>query len=113
MQRSRTSRITEKAAMKIFAHRGTSTHFPENTHSAIMAALKANVDGIEVDVQSALDDYVIIHDTYLDRTTNGKWCDHTTSLLVWLYIFFALKFISNNCPKSDFLLASLNFLIII
>ena len=58
--------------MKIFAHRGTSTHFPENTHSAIMAALKANVDGIEVDVQSALDDYVIIHDTYLDRTTNGK-----------------------------------------
>ena len=58
--------------MKIFAHRGASTHFPENTQSAIIAALKANVDGIEVDVQSALDDYVIIHDTYLDRTTNGK-----------------------------------------
>lgn len=58
--------------MKIFAHRGASTHFPENTQSAIIAALKARVDGIEVDVQSALDDYVIIHDTYLDRTTNGK-----------------------------------------
>lgn len=58
--------------MKIFAHRGASTHFPENTQSAIIAALKAGVDGIEVDVQSALDDYVIIHDTYLDRTTNGK-----------------------------------------
>ena len=58
--------------MKIFAHRGASTHFPENTQSAIMAALNQGVDGIEVDVQSALDDYVIIHDTYLDRTTNGK-----------------------------------------
>jgi glycerophosphoryl diester phosphodiesterase len=66
--------------MKIFAHRGASTHFPENTQSAIIAALKANVDGIEVDVQSALDDYVIIHDTYLDRTTNGKGkvCDFST-----------------------------------
>lgn len=57
--------------MKIFAHRGASGHFPENTHSAIMAAISIGVDGIEVDVQSATDDYMIIHDTWLDRTTNG------------------------------------------
>ncbi|WP_372761310.1 glycerophosphodiester phosphodiesterase [Pseudoalteromonas sp.] len=58
--------------MKVFAHRGASGHFPENTQSAIMAALNIGVDGIEVDVQSALDDYMIIHDTWLDRTTTGK-----------------------------------------
>lgn len=57
--------------MKIFAHRGASGDFPENTQSAILAALAIGVDGIEVDIQSALDDYVVIHDTHLDRTTNG------------------------------------------
>jgi len=58
--------------MKIFAHRGASGDFPENTQSAILAALKAGVDGIEVDIQSALDGYMLIHDSWLDRTTNGK-----------------------------------------
>ncbi|SFC45496.1 glycerophosphodiester phosphodiesterase [Pseudoalteromonas denitrificans] len=58
--------------MKIFAHRGASGNFPENTHSAINGALDVEVDGIEVDLQSAKDDYVIIHDSWLDRTTNGQ-----------------------------------------
>jgi glycerophosphoryl diester phosphodiesterase len=57
--------------MKIFAHRGASGHFPENTRSAILEALKIGVDGIEVDIQSALDDYMLIHDSWLDRTTSG------------------------------------------
>lgn len=57
--------------MKIFAHRGASGLYPENTRSAIDAALALAVDGIEVDVQSTLDDFAIIHDTWLDRTTNG------------------------------------------
>ncbi len=58
--------------MKIFAHRGASGLYPENTQSAIKAAVDIHVDGIEVDVQSCLDDYMIIHDTWLDRTTNGR-----------------------------------------
>ncbi|ATG76594.1 MULTISPECIES: glycerophosphodiester phosphodiesterase [unclassified Pseudoalteromonas] len=57
--------------MKVFAHRGASGHFPENTKSAILEALKIGVDGIEVDIQSAIDDYMLIHDSWLDRTTNG------------------------------------------
>ncbi len=57
--------------MKIFAHRGVSGHFPENTHAAIKAALALKLDGIEVDLQSTSDDYAIIHDTWLERTTNG------------------------------------------
>ncbi|WP_348981652.1 glycerophosphodiester phosphodiesterase [Pseudoalteromonas arctica] len=58
--------------MKIFAHRGASGTYPENTQSAITAAVEIEIDGIEVDVQSCLDDYMIIHDTWLDRTTNGR-----------------------------------------
>ena len=40
--------------------------------SAIIAAVDLAVDGIEIDVQSCLDDYMIIHDTWLDRTTSGR-----------------------------------------
>ena len=58
--------------MQIFAHRGASGNYPENTASAINAALQAQVDGIELDVQSCADNFVIIHDSWLDRTTNGN-----------------------------------------
>ncbi|MEQ3511993.1 glycerophosphodiester phosphodiesterase family protein [Pseudoalteromonas sp. BZB3] len=58
--------------MQIFAHRGASGNYPENTASAITVALQAQVDGIELDVQSCADDFVIIHDSWLDRTTNGN-----------------------------------------
>jgi glycerophosphoryl diester phosphodiesterase len=57
--------------MQIFAHRGASGNYPENTAAAFEAALQAQVDGIELDVQSCADDFVIIHDSWLDRTTNG------------------------------------------
>ncbi len=58
--------------MKVFAHRGASGNYPENTQLAIENALLIGVDGIEVDLQSCLDDYVIIHDSWLDRTTSGQ-----------------------------------------
>ena len=60
------------AMMKVFTHRGASGTYPENTKSAILAAVDLAVDGIEIDVQSCLDDYMIIHDTWLDRTTSGR-----------------------------------------
>ncbi|WP_105199425.1 glycerophosphodiester phosphodiesterase [Pseudoalteromonas sp. T1lg10] len=58
--------------MKVFAHRGASGNHPENTEIAINSALDIGVDGIELDLQSCLDDYVIIHDSWLDRTTSGQ-----------------------------------------
>ncbi|CAH9054696.1 Glycerophosphodiester phosphodiesterase [Pseudoalteromonas holothuriae] len=66
--------------MRVFAHRGASGNYPENTLSAIRAALQADVDGIELDVQSCADDYAIVHDTWLDRTTNGTGKVNQTSL---------------------------------
>ncbi len=57
---------------KVFAHRGVSGYFPENTMAAFQAALVAGADGIELDVQMAKDGMpVIIHDEKVDRTTGG------------------------------------------
>ncbi|CAM4077545.1 glycerophosphodiester phosphodiesterase [Pseudoalteromonas byunsanensis] len=66
--------------MLVFAHRGASGNYPENTLSAIRAALQADVDGIELDVQSCANDYAIVHDTWLDRTTNGTGRVNQTTL---------------------------------
>lgn len=58
--------------MLIYAHRGYSAKYPENTISAFKAALP-HVDGIELDVQLTRDGrLVVIHDETVDRTTNGN-----------------------------------------
>jgi glycerophosphoryl diester phosphodiesterase len=58
---------------QIFAHRGYSSAFAENTMSAFIAAEKAGADGLELDVQLTKDgEVVVIHDEKLDRTTSGK-----------------------------------------
>ncbi|WP_066293739.1 glycerophosphodiester phosphodiesterase [Bacillus sp. FJAT-29937] len=57
----------------IFAHRGYSALYPENTMKAFREADKAGADGIELDVQLTKDgEIVVIHDEKVDRTTNGK-----------------------------------------
>lgn len=57
---------------KIFAHRGFSGYYPENTMLAFKKAIEIGVDGIELDVQLTKDNtVVIIHDETIDRTTNG------------------------------------------
>ncbi|AZU63261.1 glycerophosphodiester phosphodiesterase [Neobacillus mesonae] len=57
---------------QIFAHRGYSALFAENTMSAFLEAEKAGADGLELDVQLTRDgEIVVIHDEKVDRTTNG------------------------------------------
>lgn len=57
--------------MLIYAHRGYSANYPENTLSAFEAALPY-VDGVELDVQLSKDGrLVVIHDETVDRTTDG------------------------------------------
>lgn len=56
----------------VIAHRGDSTHCPENTMAAFHKAVAEGADMIEFDVrQSADGEFVVIHDATLDRTTNG------------------------------------------
>lgn len=58
--------------IEIYAHRGYSGEYPENTMAAFEAACDANADGIELDVQLSKDgEVVVIHDERIDRTTNG------------------------------------------
>ncbi|MBP2240812.1 glycerophosphoryl diester phosphodiesterase [Cytobacillus eiseniae] len=57
----------------IFAHRGYSQLYPENTMKAFKQAELAGADGIELDIQLTKDgEIVVIHDEKVDRTTNGK-----------------------------------------
>lgn len=59
--------------MKIWAHRGCSQNYPENTLTAFekAAALKG-LAGIELDIQMTKDkELVVIHDERVDRTTEG------------------------------------------
>lgn len=59
--------------MKVYAHRGASSEQPENTLQAFQRALRHGVYGIELDVHLSKDLVpVVIHDTTVDRTTNGK-----------------------------------------
>ncbi|MEB7038422.1 glycerophosphodiester phosphodiesterase [Staphylococcus gallinarum] len=59
--------------IKLIAHRGLSTQYPENTRVAFEAALESNeVDILEIDIHKTIDDQlVVIHDPSIDRTSNG------------------------------------------
>ncbi|MCX7349096.1 MAG: glycerophosphodiester phosphodiesterase family protein [Alphaproteobacteria bacterium] len=56
----------------ISAHRGFSEDYPENTIPALAAALEAGADVAEIDIKLTRDGkLVLMHDTTVDRTTNG------------------------------------------
>jgi len=59
--------------MKIWAHRGCSQMYPENTLLAFKKALELrDLTGIELDIQLTRDgELVVIHDERVDRTTDG------------------------------------------
>lgn len=59
--------------MKIIAHRGNKRYTPENTMAAFLSAASYPIDGIEFDLQWTKDQVpVVIHDSNIDRTTNGR-----------------------------------------
>ena len=66
--------------MKVYAHRGYSGLYPENTMLAFEKAAETGCDGIELDVQLTKDGtVVVIHDETVDRTTwgTGRVLDYT------------------------------------
>ncbi len=63
----------DRAACLVIAHRGASAAAPENTIAAFELAVTAGADGIELDVHLSADGHpVVIHDDFLDRTTDGS-----------------------------------------
>ncbi len=77
--------------MRIWAHRGCSQMYPENTLLAFeKAAAVQNLTGIELDIQITKDgELVVIHDERVDRTTEGIGFvrDYTLSQLKKLHIY--------------------------
>ena len=58
--------------MLLVAHRGASAVAPENTMSAFRQAIATGADAVEFDVQASSDGHlVVVHDSTLDRTTDG------------------------------------------
>ncbi len=57
----------------IAAHRGDRATAPENTLPAFASAVRSGSDFLETDVQLSADGYpVLMHDTTVDRTTDGS-----------------------------------------
>ena len=59
--------------MKIFAHRGASSDYPENTILALKEGIKSGASGLEIDVHKSKDNkLVVIHDEDIERTFMGR-----------------------------------------
>lgn len=64
--------IQTQAPLNI-AHQGGEGEFPSNTIYAFRKVLRAGADMLELDVRMTQEDRVVVmHDTTLDRTTNGR-----------------------------------------
>lgn len=58
--------------MLCIGHRGACGHEPENTLRSVRRALEMGADGVEIDVYALEGELIVIHDSTLDRTTNGS-----------------------------------------
>ena len=63
----------KKHKFVVIAHRGDHVHAPENSLLALQEAIRNSVDYVEVDLRTTRDRHIVImHDSTVDRTTNGK-----------------------------------------
>ncbi|WP_373893619.1 glycerophosphodiester phosphodiesterase [Virgibacillus natechei] len=88
------------------AHRGASGHTPENTMVAFDKAFEMKADYIEIDVQMTKDgELVAIHDTTVNRTTNGTGAvgDYTLEEIQKLDAgsWFGEEFAGERIPKFE------------
>ncbi|XP_068672701.1 glycerophosphodiester phosphodiesterase 1-like [Montipora foliosa] len=73
LRKETSSQADKKSSPTIIAHRGGSAEAPENTLAAFRMAKENGADGVEFDVDFTKDGKaVVIHDSTVDRTTNGK-----------------------------------------
>lgn len=63
----------QKSQALIIGHRGAMGYAPENTLASFEEAIRRGADLIELDVQLSADgEVVVMHDTTVDRTTDGE-----------------------------------------
>ena len=57
----------------VFAHRGFSSKYPENSILSFMKAVEIGVDVIEMDLRISKDNrFVVFHDNSLERVSDGS-----------------------------------------
>jgi glycerophosphoryl diester phosphodiesterase len=88
------------------AHRGASADAPENTMAAFLLAEKQGADMIELDVHFSKDGQVVVmHDSSLNRTTNGKGkiidCNYSDLKKLDAGIKFSNKFKGEKIPLLE------------
>ncbi len=96
----------------VAGHRGDRSVAPENTMPALQAALDGPMDFIETDIQLSTDGVpVLMHDTFVDRTTNGtgRVSDLTLRELQSLDAgaWYSPAFVRTRIPTLEILLSSL------
>lgn len=65
--------LSQHSTPRVYAHRGASLYAPENTLAAFELAARQGAPAIELDAMLTLDQaVVVIHDSTVDRTTNGQ-----------------------------------------
>ena len=66
---------------QIITHRGASAYAPENTLAAFTKAHAMGAEAIECDVSLTADDQpIIIHDNFVDRTTNAQGAEQPVKI---------------------------------
>lgn len=64
--------MSSRGVVKV-GHRGAAGHEPENTLASVEMGIVLGADYVEVDVQRTRNGHlVLMHDKFIDRTTNGK-----------------------------------------
>lgn len=87
----------------IIAHRGASSYAPENTMTAFQLAVEQSAPALELDAKLSADgEIVVIHDSTVDRTTNGTGRVSNLSLSAIRELdagaYFADKFRNEKIP---------------
>ncbi|MCB2214984.1 glycerophosphodiester phosphodiesterase [Desulfofustis glycolicus] len=88
------------------AHRGLSSRYPENTLAAFRAAIDAGAGMIELDVTLSRDRrLVVIHDSTVNRTTNGRGRVNTLTMAQLRRLdagsWFAERFAGEPVPSLE------------
>jgi glycerophosphoryl diester phosphodiesterase len=93
-------------AVDVVVHRGANLEAPENTRAAAQVCIDLGAEYVEVDVRTSKDDVLyILHDTDLDRTTNGSGPlhKHTSGEIDQLDAgsWFDARFEGEGVPRLD------------
>ena len=84
----------------VVAHRGSSASLPEHTLDAYRQAIDEGADGLECDVRLTRDGHLVcIHDSRLERTSNGRGRVSATTLAELAKLDFRRR--PNDTPAWD------------